>query len=115
MVNTTNFVEEMKQQLAARGFKKVPVPVCVAVSKYVTEFYQKKVIDENGQVKYFINVEQYQSEGFEFEAVLYAKNTHAPCCIRMYAGWNLENVERSVETIYNCGEFEREDIDEYNR
>lgn len=70
--------------------------------------FQKKVVSENGDTLYFINVNMYYSwgvipENFEVETQLYQKGTHEPVNLKFFCDWTLADTEDYVQRIYELG------------
>ena len=99
---TTQYLEE-------KGYKYYE-----SMKQYSDALYQKKFSDENG-VKYFISVDHYDFHNitmpeearrnyeFEYSTQLVDKVTHCPVQITLFAGWQIDDVEKHLEDLFETG------------
>lgn len=99
-----------------RGYKRYRrAPLDPESVKYM---YQKKFVDgASGKAKYFITARKWEFSvpnnpnyaGFEYEATLYAKNTHDAIGLTFHKSWTVDRVEACLETMWQTGMFEIDD------
>lgn len=81
--------------------------------------YQKRFTNDNGDTLYFITFYEYDNScygstehTFEADIQLYQNDTHNPLNLLFFCGWDLKDVERYTQNIYNsaftCSENEAE-------
>lgn len=92
------------QELLDKGYKEFPPTRFDTADRC----FQKKVVAENGDTLYFINVNMYYSwgaipENFEVEVQLCQKGTHEPVNLKFFCGWTLTDVEDYIQQIYEVG------------
>ena len=81
----------------------------------VITMFQKRFDDEIGK-KYFITIKKWSWEKFgradipdytyEFDTQLYQKDTRNPINIEWFSGWELDDVEKHLENLWNADEYD---------
>ena len=77
--------------------------------------FQKRYDDEKGK-KYIITVEKFEEQEFrngqilplhyEYNIQLYSKEYHQPVNLKFFTDWDLDEVEKYIETIWNTSLFD---------
>jgi len=84
-------------------------------SDFVETCFQKRFDDDQGK-KYFITIkkinfsaifpEDFPKYKYEFNVQLYQKYTHYPINLTFFDGWDVEQVEKYMEKIWNSEEYD---------
>ena len=83
-------------------------------SAYVETAFHKEYTDKIG-TKYFINIYKWDykkdkfltdTSRYEFDAKLYSKDKHNPINLNFFNGWELEDVEKYLDEMFNTGLFD---------
>ena len=99
------------KELIERGYKEYP-PTAIH-SRGIEKCFQKRFDDKDGK-KYFIDVNKWSpwthphtnevwGPNYEYETQLYQKGTHNAVNLTFHSSWNIEDVEKMVETIFQNG------------
>lgn len=83
-------------------------------SPYIETSFQKNYVDEIGK-KYSILIYKWNSKKYkflvdtstyDFDVKLYSKDKHSPVNLNFFNGWELEEVEKYLEEMFNTGLFD---------
>ena len=90
-----------------------------STNQYSDALYQKKFFDDNGNAKYYINVDHYNFDNvkmsnearknyeFEYMTQLISKATNCPINITLFSGWQIDDAEEHIEMLYNSGMYKQ--------
>lgn len=100
------------EMIIAKGYKECGASL---LNKSIIQIFQKRFDDDIGK-KYFIDINKWSWKEFgreelpdytyEFEIQLYSKDLHEPLNLNFFSGWDIDKVERYVESIWNNGMFD---------
>lgn len=89
-------------------------------SPYVKRAFQKRILDDEGNRKYFVDVLMYEAirdprankswgPNFELRAQLYKKGSHKPIDLLFHASWDEDSVEQFINRMFEAGLLENYD------
>jgi len=104
-----------EEYIVSKGYKEYPTSEYD--SPYVIKNFQKRFTDNNG-TKYFINISKWDiksvssvlKDRYEFSYNIYftASDCDNPIKIELYAGWELDDVEKHIEKLWNTGLYKND-------
>lgn len=106
-----------RRELIDNGYK--PFKPSSLKADNAIQGYQKQFVNDNGDTLYFITVYEYDDSfyglsehSFEANIQLYQRGTHNPLNLSFFCGWDLKDVERFTQNIYDsafaCSENDNE-------
>jgi hypothetical protein len=108
-------MNDMVNYFETNGYKQ-----CKSNKENVVNIFQKKFLNDNDEIKYFITIEEFgfkasiydsmpkeakENYRFQYNIQFNTKNAGTMNIEMFSSGWDLEKVEAHVETIFNTGLF----------